>query len=77
MEKDFSDFQFIIQPSLNDKSDVIILILVALHIETNINTNALIDGEKLRKFGQGYLFGLMQELTLILKTKLGYTDHLE
>jgi hypothetical protein len=77
MEKDFSAFQFIIQPSLHDNSDIINLILVVLHIETDINTNALIDANKLKQFGMGYLFGLMQELVHILKTKLGYVDHLE
>jgi hypothetical protein len=77
MEKDFYDFQFFIQPSFNEENDTIDMVIAVHHIETDINTNAVMDQEKLRLYGTGYIFGLMQELAMILKKKLGYTSHLE
>ena len=77
MEKDFSEFQFMIQPSFNEENDTIDMILPVHHIETDINTNATIDQSQIRLLGTGYIFGLMQDLIMILKKKLGYTSHLE
>ena len=77
MEKDFYDFQFFIQPSFNEENDTIDMVLAVHHIETDINTNAVIDQNELRLYGTGYIFGLMQDLIIILKKKLGYTSHLE
>ena len=68
MEEDFEAFTYVIQPSMTD--DTIHLILVCCHNLTEMNTNALLDPDKLREEGQGYIFGLMQTLTHILKSKL-------
>ena len=77
MQKDFYDFQFFIQPSINEENDTIDMILAVHHIETDINTNAVLEQKQLRLLGTGYIFSLMQELIMILKKKLGYTSHLE
>ena len=69
MEEDFEAFTYVIQPSM--QGDTIHLILVCCHNITQKNTNALIDPDRLIGEGNGYIFGLMQTLTHILKTKLG------
>lgn len=74
---DFHGFQFFIQPSFNEENDFIDMILGINHIETNINTNAVLDQSQLRLLGTSYIFSLMQELMLILKLKLGDNSHLE
>ena len=77
MQKDFYDFQFFIQPSANQENDTIDMILAVHHIESDINTNAIIDQSQLKLLGTGYIFELMQDLIMILKKKLGYRSHLE
>lgn len=67
MADDFSKYTYVIQPSFTH--DHINLILVCMDNETNINTNALIDPLELLSGSVGYLFGLMNQLTIILKTK--------
>ena len=77
MQKDFSDFQFFIQPSFNEENDTIDMVLAVHHIETDINTNSAIEQSQLRLLGTEYIFALMQYLIMILKKKLDYTSHLE
>ncbi len=68
MEEDFEAFTYVIQPSLDE--DTIHLILICCHNMTQVNTNALLDPDRIKDEGHGYIFGLMQTLTHILKTKL-------
>lgn len=69
LEKDFNGFQIQIVPTN--------LILVVLHIETNIYTDAQICTKNLQEFGAVYLLKLMEELVCLLKKRIGYTHHLE
>lgn len=67
MAADFAAFTYVIQPSFS--GDEINLILVCVHNESNINTNAQINPLELLNGGHGYLFGLMNQLTMIMKSK--------
>ena len=69
MDKDYRGFQFIIDPAS--------MCLVALHIETNINTNIEICHKSLQEFGIGYLTNQMEVLVNILKKIMKCTQDLE
>jgi hypothetical protein len=77
MEKNFSDFQIIIQSNANIKTYDIDLVLVALHIETNMSSCLLIEQDKLKEKGKHYLCDKIDELIIVLKKELHYVDHLE
>ena len=67
MKEDFDRYTYVIQPSLI--GDEIQLILVCTDTETNINANRLIEPVGLLNGSVGYLFGLMSQLTIVLKTR--------
>lgn len=68
MDKDFENFTYILQPNLDAENDDISLVLICLHNKSNKHTNIVLDASEFKKFGIGYLFSTMQDLTHILKS---------
>jgi hypothetical protein len=77
MEKNFTDFQILIQQHANISTYDVDLILFSLHIETNMSAGIILEDEKLKDKGKEYLLNKIDELIIMLKKDLGYVDHLE
>lgn len=77
MQKDFQGFQFIIVPIVDNSDATIELRMRVIHIETDIWLEACVLDDYVKKHGGAYVIVLMQDLVRMLKTKLGYTDHLQ